>query len=171
MVLTLSSPKAGWEFGLILFMFLIGLELDHKMIKGSGHTAVLISHYSIVVPLILGMGAALLVYPRVASGNFTGFALFMGAAMAITAFPVLARILTDTGVYRTRLGALAITCAAVDDVTAWCILAIVVAIVRAAGPADAITTVTFSLLFIVFMVMVIRPLAARLLSDRRGRAP
>ncbi len=159
------------QFGLIFFMFLIGLELDHKLIRGSGHTAVLISHYSIVVPLVLGMGAALLVYPLVASGNFTGFALFMGAAMAITAFPVLARILTDTGVYKTRLGALAITCAAVDDVTAWCILAIVVAIVRSAGPVDAITTIGLSLLFIVVMVAVVRPLAARLLVDRKGRGP
>jgi len=159
------------QFGLILFMFLIGLELDHKLIRGSGHTAVLISHYSIVVPLALGMGAALLVYPRVASGDFTGFALFMGAAMAITAFPVLARILTDTGVYRTRLGAMAITCAAVDDVTAWCVLAVVVAIVRAAGPADALTTIILSLLFIVLMVTVVRPLAARLLGDRKERGP
>ncbi len=159
------------QFGLIFFMFLIGLELDHKLIRGSGHTAVLISHYSIVVPLVLGMGAALLVYPLVASGNFTGFALFMGAAMAITAFPVLARILTDTGVYKTRLGALAITCAAVDDVTAWCILAIVVAIVRSAGPVDAITTIGLSLMFIVVMVAVVRPLAARLLVDRKGRGP
>ena len=159
------------QFGLILFMFLIGLELDHKLIRGSGHTAVLISHYSIVVPLALGMGAALLVYPKVASGNFTGFALFMGAAMAITAFPVLARILTDTGIYRTRLGAMAITCAAVDDVTAWCVLAIVVAIVRAAGPADAVTTILLSLLFIALMVAVVRPLAARLLGERKERGP
>ncbi len=156
------------QFGLIFFMFLIGLELDHSLIRGSGHTAVLISHYSIVVPLGLGMGAALLLYPMVASGQFTGFALFMGAAMAITAFPVLARILTDTGVHRTRLGALAITCAAVDDVTAWCVLAIVVAIVRAGGPADALTTIGLSVLFIVVMLRVVRPLAVRLMAARRG---
>src|SRR5690606_23188682 len=75
------------QFGLIFFMFLIGLELDHKTIRGSGHTAVLISHYSIVVPFVLGMGAALVVFPLLGNGNFTGFALFMGASMAITAFP------------------------------------------------------------------------------------
>ena len=92
------------QFGLIFFMFLIGAELDHRMIRGSGHTAILVSHYSIVLPFTLGLAAALLIFPVVGSGDFTGFALFMGAAMAITAFPVLARILTDTGLHRTRLG-------------------------------------------------------------------
>lgn len=159
------------QFGLIFFMFLIGLELDHKMIRGSGNTAVLVSHCSIVLPLVLGVGAAVIVYPVVGSGNFTGFALFMGAAMAITAFPVLARILTDTGLYKTRLGALSITCAAVDDVTAWCILAIVVAIVRATGTADAVITIAFSLAFILAMLFLVRPVLDRLLSfrGRNGR--
>ncbi len=149
------------QFGLIFFMFLIGAELDHKMIRGSGHTALLVSHYSIVLPFTLGVAAALLIFPVIGSGNFTGFALFMGAAMAITAFPVLARILTDTGLHRTRIGALAITCAAVDDVTAWCILAVVVAIVKATGPADAIVTVLLALAFLAFMVFLVRPLLAR----------
>ncbi len=159
------------QFGLIFFMFLIGAELDHKMIRGSGHTALLVSHYSIVIPFTLGVAAALLIFPVVGSGNFTGFALFMGAAMAITAFPVLARILTDTGLHRTRLGALAITCAAVDDVTAWCILAVVVAIVKATGPGDAIVTVLLALAFLAFMVFVIRPLLARIavVQPDRGR--
>jgi Kef-type K+ transport system membrane component KefB/nucleotide-binding universal stress UspA family protein len=159
------------QFGLIFFMFLIGVELDHRQIRGSGHTAVLISHYSIVIPLVFGIGAALLVFPLVGSGDFTGFALFMGAAMAITAFPVLARILTDTGLYKTRLGALAITCAAVDDVTAWCVLAIVVAIVKASGPMDAVVTVVLSLAFVVFMLAVVRPVAARVVAPRKGRGP
>ena len=149
------------QFGLIFFMFLIGAELDHKMIRGSGHTALLVSHYSIVLPFILGVAAALLIFPLVGSGDFTGFALFMGAAMAITAFPVLARILTDTGLHRTRIGTLAITCAAVDDVTAWCILAVVVAIVHAVGPGDAIVTIILALAFLAFMVFVVRPLLAR----------
>jgi len=151
-------------FGLIFFMFLIGAELDHKMIRGSGRTALLVSHYSIVLPFILGVAAALLIYPLVGSGDFTGFALFMGAAMAVTAFPVLARILTDTGLHRTRIGALAITCAAVDDVTAWCILAVVVAIVKATGPADAVLTVLLALVFVGFMIFVVRPLIARVAS-------
>ena len=159
------------QFGLIFFMFLIGAELDHKMIRGSGHTALLVSHYSIVVPFTLGLAAALLIFPVIGSGNFTGFALFMGAAMAITAFPVLARILTDTGLHRTRIGALAITCAAVDDVTAWCILAVVVAIVKSTSPVDAIQTVLLALAFVGFMIFVIRPLIARVASVKpdRGR--
>ncbi|MGI8823409.1 MAG: cation:proton antiporter [Acidimicrobiia bacterium] len=159
------------QFGLIFFMFLIGLELDHDLIRGSGHTAVLISHSSIVLPFTLGLAVALLLYPLVGSGNFTGFALFMGASMAITAFPVLARILTDTGLHRTRIGALAITCAAVDDVTAWCILAVVVAIVNSTGAFDAVITVTLALLFVTGMLILIRPLVARVLSvhEHRGR--
>jgi Kef-type K+ transport system membrane component KefB len=159
------------QFGLIFFMFLIGAELDHKMIRGSGHTALLVSHYSIVVPFTLGLAAALLIFPVVGSGSFTGFALFMGAAMAITAFPVLARILTDTGLHRTRIGALAITCAAVDDVTAWCILAVVVAIVKSSGPVDAIQTVLLALGFVGLMIFVVRPLIARVVSVKpdRGR--
>jgi len=157
------------QFGLIFFMFLIGAELDHKMIRGSGHTALLVSHYSIVVPFTLGLAAALLIFPVVGSGNFTGFALFMGAAMAITAFPVLARILTDTGLHRTRIGALAITCAAVDDVTAWCILAVVVAIVKASSPIDAIQTVLLALAFLGVMIFVVRPLIDRIASVRPDR--
>jgi Kef-type K+ transport system membrane component KefB/nucleotide-binding universal stress UspA family protein len=159
------------QFGLIFFMFLIGAELDHKMIRGSGHTALLVSHYSIVIPFTLGLAAALLIFPVVGSGSFTGFALFMGAAMAITAFPVLARILTDTGLHRTRIGALAITCAAVDDVTAWCILAVVVAIVKSTGPVDAIQTVLLALGFVGLMIFVVRPLIARVASVKpdRGR--
>lgn len=156
------------QFGLILFMFLIGLELDHAMIRGSGRTAVMISHYSIVVPLVLGLGAAVLIYPLLGSGDFVGFALFLGAAMAITAFPVLARILTDTGLHRTRLGALAITCAAVDDVTAWCVLAIVVAIVKATGPTEAATTIVLSVVFVVGMLVVVRPLIGSFMASRRN---
>ena len=159
------------QIGLIFFMFLIGLELDRTQIRGSGHTAILISHYSIVIPLVLGMASALLVFPLVGSGTFTGFALFMGAAMAITAFPVLARILTDTGLHKTRIGALAITCAAVDDVTAWCVLAIVVAIVNAAGPIEAVTTIALSLTFVFGMLFLVRPLAERVMTAHKGRGP
>ncbi|MEP1125460.1 MAG: cation:proton antiporter [Ilumatobacter sp.] len=159
------------QLGLIFFMFLIGLELDHALIRGSGHTALLISHYSIVVPLVLGLGSALLVYPLVGSGDFTGFALFMGAAMAVTAFPVLARILSDSGLNKTRLGAITIACAAVDDVTAWCVLAVVVAIVKAGGPTDAILTVGFALAFVATMVSVVQPTAKRLLQTRGRHEP
>lgn len=159
------------DFGLIFFMFLIGLELDHRLMRGSGRTAILVSHVSIVLPFALGLVLALSLYPLLGSGNFLGFGLFMGAAMAITAFPVLARILTDTGIHRTRLGALAITCAAVGDITAWCILAVVVAVVTSAGAGGAVQTIALSAVFVVVMLLVVRPLIARLavVHEARGR--
>jgi Kef-type K+ transport system membrane component KefB len=124
------------QIGLLLFMFLVGLELDLRVLRERGHLAVLTSHASITAPFLLGTALALLLYPRLshAAVSFTGFALFLGAAMSVTAFPVLARILAERGLVRTRLGAVALACAAVDDVTAWCILAVVVVIVRAASP-------------------------------------
>ena len=156
------------QIGLIFFMFLIGLELDMRLLRGRGRAAVVVSHVSIVAPFVLGVLLALVLYPRVRSGggSFAPFALFMGASMAITAFPVLARILTEKGLFTTRLGAVAMTCAAVDDVTAWCLLAIVVAVARTSGFAAAMTTIALSIAFIVFMIVAVRPLLARL-----GRHP
>src|SRR5437899_7673883 len=128
--------------GLIFFMFLIGLELDTRLIRGRGHAAALVSHVSIILPFILGAGLALVIFSQLgsASGRFTPFALFLGASMSITAFPVLARILTERGLYKTRLGTVTLTCAAVDDVTAWCMLAVVVAVARAHGAGSALVT-------------------------------
>ncbi|CAN5742973.1 hypothetical protein BH20ACT2_BH20ACT2_10020 [soil metagenome] len=157
------------QFGLIFFMFLIGLELDHKLIRGSGRTALLLSHVSIIVPFMFGAAISLVIFPLLGGGSFTAFALFMGASMAITAFPVLARILTETGLHRTRLGALAITCAAVDDVTAWCLLAVVVAVVQSAGPVDVVVTVSLSLLFVIAMLFVVHPLVGRLAAIHEAR--
>ncbi|MFM7438766.1 MAG: cation:proton antiporter, partial [Snowella sp.] len=118
----LPSLNVLSQIGLIFFMFLIGLELNPKYLKGNLDTAILISHVSILVPFSLGGLLALLLYPLVSNGdvNFTAFALFLGAAMSITAFPVLARIITENNLQGSRLGTLALTCAAVDDVTAWC---------------------------------------------------
>ena len=152
------------QVGLILFMFLVGLEFDAKLLRGRGHAAVAISHTSIIVPFALGAVLAHHLYPRLSSPDvpFTSFTLFMGVAMSITAFPVLARILVERGLLRTRIGAVAITCAAVDDVTAWCILAFVVAIVRAASLADGVRTTLFAIGYILFALKVIRPLVERL---------
>jgi Kef-type K+ transport system membrane component KefB/nucleotide-binding universal stress UspA family protein len=152
------------EVGLIFFMFLIGLELDTKLIRGRGHAAALVSHVSIIFPFLLGVGSALVLFSQLgsSSGKFTPFALFLGASMSITAFPVLARILTERGLYKTRLGAVTLTCAAVDDVTAWCILAVVVTVARASGMSAALLTIGLSILFIAFMIFVVRPLMARL---------
>src|SRR4051794_36085209 len=152
------------EVGLIFFMFLIGLELDTRLIRGRGHAAALVSHVSIIFPFLLGVGSALVLFSQLgsSSGKFTPFALFLGASMSITAFPVLARILTERGLYKTRLGAVTLTCAAVDDVTAWCILAVVVTVARASGMSAALLTIGLSIVFIAFMIVVVRPLMARL---------
>jgi len=130
---SLGFINALSQVGLLVFMFLIGLELDLKTIRERGRAAIVISHASIVAPFLLGAVLAIALYPTLAGERvtFVGFALFMGAAMSVTAFPVLARILRERNLVRTPIGALAIACAAIDDVTAWCILAIVVVIVRA----------------------------------------
>ena len=134
-VASLSFLNALSQIGLVVFMFLIGLELDPKVMQGRGHTAVVTSHVSIVAPFLLGSALALYLYPRLSSAGvpFSSFALFMGVSMSITAFPVLARILAEHRMLNTPVGALTVACAAVDDVTAWCILAGVVLIIRAAA--------------------------------------
>jgi Kef-type K+ transport system membrane component KefB len=125
------------QLGVLLFMFTVGLRLDRDALRGRVRAAVAVSHASIVIPFALGAALAPWLYPRLAGeglGNagvgLLPFTLFLGAAMSVTAFPVLARILTERGLLGTRLGAVAIACAAVDDVTAWCILAGVVAVAR-----------------------------------------
>ena len=132
---SLGFINALSQIGLLVFMFLIGLELDLKTIRERGRAAIVISHASIVAPFLLGAMLAIVLYPTLAGDRvtFLGFALFMGAAMSVTAFPVLARILRERNLVRTPVGALAITVAAIDDISAWCILAVVVVIVRATG--------------------------------------
>ncbi len=153
------------QVGLLVFMFLVGLELNPRLLRDRGHTAVVTSHASIVVPFFLGALLSLHLYPRLSDSSvtFTGFALFMGAAMSVTAFPVLARILTERKLTRTRVGVVAIACAAVDDVTAWCILAVVVAIVRAGGHGlPPWATVLGSAVYVVAMVLIVRRVLAPL---------
>ncbi|WP_437552339.1 cation:proton antiporter [Sorangium sp. So ce367] len=161
---SLPLLKLVSEVGLIVFMFLIGLELDPKLLRGRGHASVIISHTSIVVPFALGGLLALYLYPRLSDSSvpFSSFTLFMGVAMSITAFPVLARILTERRLLGTKVGALTITCAAVDDVTAWCILAFVVSIARATGLVGAVWTTVFAVAYIAGMLFVVRPFLARL---------
>jgi Kef-type K+ transport system membrane component KefB len=159
------------QVGVVLYMFLVGLELDMSLIRRRTHTTVAISHASIVVPFLLGAGLALLLYPRVSSRDvpFTYFALFCGVAMSVTAFPVLARILQDRGVQGTRLGIIALTCAAVDDVTAWCLLAFVVSVVKARA-AGGLITAGLTLAYIGLMLGIVRPLLGRVVRahDRSG---
>jgi len=152
------------QVGLIFFMFLIGLELDPKYLKGNLDIAILTSHVSILVPFSLGSLLALWLYPLVSNSSvaFTAFALFLGAALSITAFPVLARIITENNLQGTRLGTLALTCAAVDDVTAWCLLALAIAVTRTNSMIGAVPTVIESLVYIGFMVTVGRWFLQRL---------
>jgi Kef-type K+ transport system membrane component KefB len=144
------------EVGLIFFMFLIGLELNPKYLKGQFETAILTSHVSIIVPFALGSLLSLLLYPLLsdASVSFTAFALFLGSAMSITAFPVLARIIAEKNLQNTRLGMLALTCAAVDDVTAWCLLALAIAVASTNSMIGAIPTIIGAVVYITLMLTV-----------------
>jgi Kef-type K+ transport system membrane component KefB len=151
------------QLGVILYMFLVGLELNPDHLRGQVHATVATSHASIVLPFVLGSGLSLFLYPRFATSDvpFTNFALFLGIAMSITAFPVLARILAERNMMRTKLGVVAITCAAVDDVTAWCLLAFVVGVVQAKADG-ALLVALMTVGFIGFMYFVVRPLIARM---------
>jgi Kef-type K+ transport system membrane component KefB len=152
------------QLGLILFMFIIGLELDVHLLKHKAHTAVVVSHASIILPFFGGVSLAYFLYKTLAPPHisFLGFGLFMGIAMSITAFPVLARIIQERGLTQSPLGALAITCAAADDVTAWCILAAVIAIVKAGTATSAVFTILLAVLYVFAMLTLVRPLLQRL---------
>ncbi len=124
---------------LVLFMFIVGLELDMRLVAGRERAAATISVCSIVVPFALGVGLAVVLYPtnKVVGGKeigLTGMALFLGIAMSITAFPVLARILTDRGMQRTPPGVFSLAAAAVDDIIAWTALAFVIAVISGGSP-------------------------------------
>ncbi|MBD2297778.1 cation:proton antiporter [Nostoc sp. FACHB-190] len=161
------------QVGLIFFMFLIGLELNPKYLSGNLQAAILTSNVSIIVPFSLATVLSLLLYPLVSNAgvSFTAFALFLGAAMSITAFPVLARIITENNLQGTRLGTLALTCAAVDDVTAWCILAVAIAVARTGNFFGAIPTIIESIVYIGFMLTLGRWFLKRLATyyRRTGR--
>jgi Kef-type K+ transport system membrane component KefB/nucleotide-binding universal stress UspA family protein len=161
-----SMPLLGMmsQVGLLLFMFLIGLELDPKLLRGRARASVAISHSSIVVPSILGGVLGIYLYPRVSSPDvpFASFLLFMAVSMSITAFPVLARILSERRLLKTKVGAITITCAAIDDVTAWCLLAFVVSIAKSTDLRKAGVTVALALGYIAVMFVVVRPFLRRL---------
>jgi Kef-type K+ transport system membrane component KefB len=171
---SLATLKLFAEIGVVLFLFVVGLRLDLAGLRHKAQTAIVVSHASIVVPYFLGVLLSLFLYRQLApaSATFLAFALFMGIAMSITAFPVLARILTERHMAGTYLGSTAITCAAVDDVTAWSILAVVVAVVNSQGLLASAETIGLVLLFIAVMLWVVRPLLARLFApSESGPAP
>lgn len=151
------------QIGLILFMFVIGMELDLKVLKNKAHDAVVISHASIVIPFALGLTLAYFIYHTFApiGVEFASFGLFMGIAMSITAFPVLARIVQERGMQKTKLGTIAITCAAADDITAWCILAVVIAIVKAGSFTSSLYVIGLAILYVIVMLKIVRPFLKR----------
>jgi Kef-type K+ transport system membrane component KefB len=152
------------QIGLILFMFVIGMELDLKVLKNKANDAVVISHASIVIPFSLGIGLAYFIYYRFAplGVEFLSFSLFMGIAMSITAFPVLARIVQERGIHKTRLGTIVITCAAADDITAWCILAAVIAIVKAGSFVSSLYIIGLAFVYVMTMIFVVKPFLKRI---------
>jgi Kef-type K+ transport system membrane component KefB len=152
-------------------MFLVGLELDLRVLRRQGQATVAISHASIIVPFLLGSTLALALYPAYAGGNvsFTVFALFTGVSLSVTAFPVLARILTDRGISRSRMGIIALTCAAVDDATAWCLLAMVVSIAQSEA-RNAVMTIALTVAFVVLVLNVAMPAVHRLI-EKFERSP
>jgi len=154
---SLPQLKLLSQFGLIFFMFLVGLEFDLSVLRGRAKSTLAISHLSIVVPFVLGAGLGVLL-DAPAGVTRLAFCLFCGIALSITAFPVLARILTEKKLMQTRVGGIAIAAAAIDDVTAWCLLAFVVAIARAQGLAQAMWTCGLTALFLVVMIFIVRPL-------------
>ena len=159
------------QLGLVFFMFIIGLELEPALLRGLGKSALAISNTSIALPFALGAATAVWLAPTlsVPSVPLVSFVLFLGVAMSITAFPVLARILSERGLIHTPVGALAVTCAAIDDVTAWCLLALISAVVRSTGVSSAALTALFSVLYCAAMWFLARPLLARLVRERTDR--
>lgn len=170
-----AEPHLGIiaKIGVVLFMFLVGLELDPKLLKGNTHATLAISHASILAPFILGVTLALGLYPLYSNAGvgFTVFALFIGVSMSVTAFPVLARILTDRRIQSTPLGVTALACAAVDDATAWCLLAFVSG-VASSQIGSAWQTLGLVLAYVLFMFVVVRPVASWIAArEEKQRGP
>ena len=151
------------QVGLILFMFMVGMELDIKVLKNKVKDAVVVSNAGILIPFTLGICLAYYIYGHFAPVGvpFLSFGLFLGMAMSITAFPVLARIVQERGIHRTRLGALVITCAAIDDISAWCMLAAIIAIAKAGSFLSSLYVILLSVVYIILMIKVIRPFLKR----------
>ena len=158
---SLGFLNALSEVGVVIFMFLVGLGINPKELKKQGHAAILTSHVSITAPFVLAAILSIYLYPRLSDESvaFASFALFMGASMSITAFPVLARILAERDMLGSRLGTLAVACAAVDDVTGWCILAYIVVLIRSAQAMSSIwVTLGGIVIFAVAMIYGVRRL-------------
>jgi Kef-type K+ transport system membrane component KefB len=156
------------QLGIVIYMFMVGVDFNPKELKTSGHTALLTSHASIIAPFVLGALLGLMLYPRLSDDSvpFLAFVLFMGAAMSVTSVTVLARILTDRAMLRSRLGTLSYSCAIVDDITGWCILAYIVALVRIeAGSKPVWVSLAGMVVFVLLMIYVAKPLVRRFYTE------
>ena len=166
-----AAPVLGViaQLGIILYMFIVGLQLNAGLVRRRAQAVVATSHASICLPFVLGALLALHLYPRLSSEDvsFTSFALFLGVAMSITAFPVLARILSDRGLSGTELGVLALSCAAIDDVTAWCLLAFVVGVAKA-RIGDGLLVAAWTAAYVAVMLGLARPALRRLSAAHEG---
>jgi Kef-type K+ transport system membrane component KefB len=149
------------QLGVILYMFLVGLELDLGALRGSVSKTIVIALSAIVVPFVLGALLAVPLFDAVGDPRVdrTSFVVFIGVALSITAFPVLARILEDRGLQRTPLGVLALTCAAINDAIAWCLLALAVSVMQAT-PSAAVRTAALTAVYIGVMLTIGRVVAA-----------
>ncbi len=164
---SLETLRLLSQIGVVLFMFVVGMELNISHVRERGTAAVMISHASIIVPFLLGSALSVFLYKELAppGTSFNAFALFIGVAMSITAFPVLARILQDRGMWQSYIGSIAITCAAVDDVTAWCILALVIALAKATALEVSAVTIALTLIFAGAMFFLVRPQLGRMIKE------
>jgi Kef-type K+ transport system membrane component KefB len=158
-----GNLKIVSQVGLVIFMFVVGMEIDLKVLRNQAKDAVVISHASIIIPFALGMALAYFIYQSFAPEGvqFFSFALFMGISLSITAFPVLARIVQERGIQKTRLGTIVITCAAADDITAWCILAMVIAIVKAGSFVSSLYTIGLAVAYVIVMLTMVKPFLRR----------
>lgn len=161
---SLESLNILSQIGLILFMFIIGMELDLSILRKKGSQTLVISHASIIVPFFLGTVLAWQVYPEFGAGHttFVPFALFIGISVSITAFPVLARIIQERNLGKTPMGMLAIASAANNDITAWCLLAAIIAIAKAGSVASAGFTLLCVIVYVLFMFGLVRPFMRKL---------
>jgi Kef-type K+ transport system membrane component KefB len=161
-VAILPTLQTLGDIGLILYMFSLGARLDTHLMLRQRRTAIFASLSGIFFPLSLGAVLAFFLFPTLggAKATLSSFLLMVGTAISITAFPVLARLLTERRMLNTKIGTLALTCAAVDDVTAWCLLALVIALANSRGGFSAALTVGLTICFIIGMLVVVRPLVA-----------
>jgi Kef-type K+ transport system membrane component KefB len=151
------------QIGLILFMFAVGAELELNAVRKRLGSLIFISQFSMIVPFAMGLGVAYFLYDQFAPPNvpFPGFALFIGISMSITAFPVLARMVKERGISHTNIGITALTCAAINDIVAWCLLAVVVAVVRKGSVVSSFHTILLCISYVLIMVLVVRPVLRR----------